>query len=65
MTKRLSNETVGELRDHRLAVAQMIQTTFFPWPPTHWATMADHQKQEFLDCADEILADLKHHGWKP
>jgi len=31
--KHLSNETVGDLRDHRLAVARLIQEKFFPWPP--------------------------------
>lgn len=65
MGKHLSNETVGDLKDHRLAVAKIIQETFFPPPVARWETMAEHQQQEFLDCADEIFADLKRYGWKP
>lgn len=65
MAKHLSNGIVGDLRDHRVAVAKIIQETFFPWPPTKWETMAEHQRQEFLDCADEIFADLTRYGWHP
>jgi hypothetical protein len=63
-TKHLSNEVVGDLRDHRAEVAIIIQKTFFPWPPTRWETMPEHQQRDFLECADEIFADLRKHGWK-
>lgn len=56
---------VSDLTDFPTVVGEIIQTTFFPYPPTYWATLSPSQRQEFLDCAEEILAALKFHGWKP
>jgi len=63
--KQLSPKVVGEIRDHREAVARIIQEAFFPYPPTRWETMPEHQRRDFLECADEIFADLRRYGWKP
>ena len=63
--KRLSTKTVGELRDHRYFVARIIQEHFFPYPPTRLDTMSPAQREEFLECADEIMEDLRFHGWQP
>ena len=64
-SKHLTTSIVGELRDHREAVARIIQEKFFPWPPTKWETMPEHQRRDFLECADEIMEDLAFHGWRP
>lgn len=51
--------TTPERQERRVKVARIIQEKFFPWPPTSWATMPEHQKRDFLECADEIFAALK------
>lgn len=39
-------------------IARIIQEHFFPWPPTSWETMPQHQRQDFLDCAAEITGQV-------
>jgi hypothetical protein len=59
-----STPSEAAVRDHRLCVAQIIQATFFPAPQFHWRSLAPHQQEEFLECADEILSDLTKRGCK-
>lgn len=42
--------------ERREKVGRIIQEAFFPWPPTKWETLSPTQKDEFLECADEIEA---------
>lgn len=56
---------ISGLADHREGVGRIIAGTFFPPPQFRWETMSPTQRDEFLECADEIFTYLRRYGWKP
>lgn len=50
---------ISDLADHRANVGKIIQETFFPPPVARWDSISDEQRQEFLECADEIFTYLR------
>lgn len=65
MSKHMSPEVMAELTDYPTVVGRIIQQTFFPPPPTHWEGLSPNQKEEFRDCAKEIMNKLIRRGWHP